>query len=311
MIYAIETSSAIVIHTIRSTDEMHDMKIRNIFTVSPCGTFIFTKCSQEEQINCFRISDGDCVGQIRVPHSLITKKYAVTSISYHPTKNLIAYSIFGSNIHSCLFQLCSDLEPFKQQNDETYLKTENDRRLEYDSFKFHDLQAIQSQDLNDIKSVAIESILSRIDDLFFLAIRSPQHANAKEQLMNMQLILEKFSQESMQQNKDDTIQNMIQNAQGRKENSLSNVTHSISSGSNESKNSKLKSDLIDELRAKAWQMESKNEISAKSIDSESSSSHHTFQIDRISNEKELSNATYSIQSDSDGNQQTKDVTEQI
>lgn len=310
MIYAIETTSGIVIQTIRSTDEMHEMKVRNTFTVSPCGSLIFTKCSQEEKIKCFRITDGDYIDQIRVPHSLITKKYAVTSLNYHPTKNLIAYSILGRNIHSCLFLLCSDQEPFKK-SDETYLQNEIDRHLNSGTFNFQQLQNIQSQDLNlhDIKSFAFESILNRIDDLFLLAIQSPKHADAKGQLMGMQLLLEKFSKTSLQI-KDDTIQSITKSKheiEGNVDIGLSRVVGSISSGSDGSKKSKLKTDLVEELTGKMWQMKNKNTILSKIGDSESSSSRHTFQIEKKKNslqfnEHELSNATYSVQSD--GSQQS-------
>lgn len=117
LIYAIETTSAIIVKTIRFADDYHiTLELRNTFTVSPCGTVIFTKSAHEDQIKCIRISNEEHLGQFRIPISLTTKKYAVTSLCYHPSKDLISCSIFGDTIHSCLFLLCHETEEMSKRH---------------------------------------------------------------------------------------------------------------------------------------------------------------------------------------------------
>lgn len=290
LIYTIETTSAIVIQTIKYTDDIDGMQMRNTFTTSPCGSLVFT--TSADQIKCFRLSDGVCVGQIRIPISLMVKKYAVTSLTYHPTKNVIACSIFGSLIHSCLFLMCNESDrlvverqPFIRNEDDVY---------DHSLAEWRNIQSHELTNVGEIKSSAVESILNRIDDLFFLAIRSPKHMDAKGQLIDMQFLLEKFS--------------LAQESVPERQNVEKASVHEISSGSAGTAESKTNIEILDESTKKIdflqelKAIQKQKKINAKSIDSESSSSRHTFRIDRVaktkkSNGNDLSNATYSIESD--------------
>lgn len=309
LIYAIETTSAIVIQTVKYTDETDIMPMRNTFTMSSCGSLIFTTNCHEDQIKCFRISDGVCVGHIRIPISLMVKKYAVTSLAYHPNKNVIACSIFGSSIRSCLFLMCNETDDDKKER-EPFIRDEEDY-VERDISGWHDLrsQGMMSMSMNEMKPTEFESILNRIDELFFLAIRSPNHMeDAKGQLIDVQSLLHNFSMATLQESPSD------------RRNNEKGSANDMSSRSLQSEQSKTKIEPFGEStktieflqELKALQSSKLIKSNSKAIDSESSSSRHTFQVERkfnsnkksksISNlnekiEADLSNATYSIESD--------------
>lgn len=306
LIYAIETTSAIVIQTVKCTDETDVMPMRNTFTTSPCGSLVFTTNCHEDQIKCFRISDGVCMGQIRIPISLMVKKYAVTSLAYHPSKNVIACSIFGSSIRSCLFLMCNESDDDKKGR-ESFIRDEDD----YNERELSEWRNIRPQDIMSMsegKPAEFESILNRIDELFFLAIRSPNHMkDAKGQLIDVQLLLQKFS---MATSRESPI--------GQR-NDERGSANDISGESLRSGQSKTQIELFGEStkkieflqKLKTVQTEKLLKEKTRGIDSESSSSRHTFQVEKKyssnvklrkskskeNNEADLSNATYSIDSD--------------
>lgn len=272
IIYVIEATSAIVIQTIKVTnEEMISLEIRNTFTVSPCDALIFTKCPKEDQIKCVQITNQEKIGQFRIPISLATRKYTVTSMSYHPTKNLIACTIFGDSISSCLFLMYNDTDGLSKLHETSRL----DEVRNSDGNIFEEMQNIQTLDMfdgNEIKSgPALASILNRIDDLFSIAIQSPKHTNDYGRLNDMHVFLQKIRTDSIQPEVLEPIEQYT--------------------------GTKVMDDSCSDVQS---QFKSKS-----SDESQSNDSHHTFNIEskckQISNiDDELianSNATFSIPSD--------------
>lgn len=309
LVYAIEITSAVVIQTIKYADEGHtSLDTRNTFTVSPCESLLFTKCPSEDQIKCIRVSNEEQFGQMRIPISLATRKYSVTSLTYHPSKNLIACSIFGDVISSCLFVMYNESDVMKKEHDSRY---EDD--LQHDIHALEEWHNGRSQEFGDtaevgIKSIAIDSILNRIDDLFFMAIRSPQQDDT-DQFKEMQQFLEKLRLESPKMLTDGNQRSATTpNGKSDVSNKVEAYLTELSSASGESKKGEPKSNSLFEkpnVRA-SWQLQSTSKVSSKSDDSHSDSSHHTFEVTKPAKQKtqskrsddnEMSNATYSIESD--------------
>lgn len=300
LIYAIETTSAIIVKTIRFADDYHNtLELRNTFTISPCGSLIFTKCAHDDQIKCIRISNEEVMGQFRIPISLTTKQYAVTSLSYHPSKDLIACSIFGDTIHSCLFLLCHETDDINKRQG-SIIQNKDDINWEHDLNTLQQWYNNRSYDMTNIDGVneiALDSILNRIDDLFFMAIRSPKIVSDNDQFKEMQIFFQKMcSKPSQVMPSNDDLQSQDHNQNDEKNSvQLFNDEH------------------IDNTFAKHTQMSFKMKtsanVSSKSTDTQSNSSRHTFNIkkpttlkqtieknaDMQSNESETSNRTFEIQ----------------
>lgn len=255
-------------------DDLIKSEFQNTFTISPCGFLIFTKSPHEDQIKCFRISNEECIGQFRIPLSFIAKKYTVTSLSYHPYKDLIMCTVFGL-IHSCMFLLC----------DERNLTIKNGSDFEGHIRNLQECQTSQSQEV--IKTNEINCILNRIDDLFFMAIRSSVG------FMDMELLLGKLSIDSSIADPVNKFKTIAQNTNGERTNISSNVN------SNESVESENGPRIFDEAKRTA-------NYSSKSIDSQSNSSRYTYQIDKHtkSRRKFKQNYEYELNSQTDLSEQS-------
>ncbi|XP_031640642.1 jouberin-like [Contarinia nasturtii] len=254
LIYVIETTSAVVVRTIKLLSDDHiEPEIHDTFTISPCGSLIFMKSPYENQIKCIRISNEEHVGQFRLPISLITKTYTVTSLSYHPTKDLIACAIFGDLIHSSMFLWCNGVD-----NVSTFdPPNEDDAHTKYDTM-FNSQECYNVKTQETITADGIKSILNRIDDLFFMAVRSSIVEN--DQFKDMELLLHKLSLQSKTMPSDNTI------TKGQSTNDEEEHMFDISNESNGPEIS----------RRQSRQLQSVTNIIPKSIDSNSSK--HTFQI---------------------------------
>lgn len=308
VVYAIETTSAEVIQTIKCTDGGHYLlETRNAFTTSPCASLIFTKCPSEDQIKCIRISNGVQIGQFRIPISLTTRKYSVTSLSFHPSKNLIACSIFGDMISSSLFLFCSEADNVKREHDR-FSRCEDDFKHDFNALEeWPKIQSKKSTTSGGSSSVAFDSILNRIDDLFFMAIRSPKHTEDTDQFREMKLFLQKFQQESPQI-VSERANEQIRQSQNETELERPDRRNEFSSVSVGSKIEQMKNNELLEKRdgRNSWQFRGTTNASAKSDDSHSNASHNTFRVDlqskrdthlKKSDGNDLSNATYSVGSD--------------
>ena len=270
LIYAIETTSAIVVKTIRFADDYHiTLELRNTtFTISPCGSLIFTKSPHEDQVKCIRISNEEIVGQFRIPISLSTKKYSCTSLCYHPSKDLISCSIFGDTIHSCLFLLCHESEEQSKRHG-SVVRCKEEISWEHDLSTLQQWYNNRSQDItNSADDIALDSILSRIDDLFFMAIRSPKSVVDTEQLKDMQTFLQKFDSAQMQRPDDEKASQESQNNKDEQDNIVF-------------LNDGKRNDTIAMPTRLSFQMQSTaNNPSSNSNDTKSNSSRHTFNISK-------------------------------
>lgn len=261
LIYVIETTSAIVVKTMKFlNDDPIKADTRSTFTISPCGSLIFTKSPHENQIKCIRISNEMHAEQFRLPISIITKTYAVTSLSYHPTKDLIACAIFGDLIQSCMFLFCNSVDDANNIGTPS-IQTENNAH-DYDPMmNLQEYYNVQSHDT--INTDGIKSILNRIDDLFFMAVRSSIVEN--DQFKDMELLLQKLSLESK------SMPPNVMQRQGASQSTRTEEEHSMFyDTSNESNGPEYCNQTSRQLQSIG--------NSAKSNDSQSSNSKHTFQI---------------------------------
>lgn len=295
LIYAIETTSAIVVQTIKTTsEEIISLENQNTFTVSPCGSFIFSKCPNDDQVKCIRTSNEEQIGQFRIPISLTTRKYTVTSLNFHPTQNVIACSIFGDQINSCLFLMYNETDATNKQHKTTDRRDED---RDFNSFaELHNNRPLEmfSNDENQSKP-AFVSILNRIDDLFCIAIQSPKHTNDYDRLKEMHAFLQKLRVDSTQSVVCDSIRQFAPlNQANRNECQYSdNIDNSDSTKSKGSEFEKNNSERMQERKM----------FSKSSGESQSNDSCHTFRIETRNKhnskngvDNDISNATYSIQS---------------
>lgn len=316
LIYAIETASAIVIQTMKLLE--NDLKLinnRNIFKISPCGSFIFMNNSVDDQIECYRLSNEEKINQFRLPISLATRKYTITSLSYHPNMNLIACTIFGDSISSSLFMVCHGTDETLQTNRKV-VNYGKDVDLERDLLTLEEWHNMRTNINKNHVSNTFSSILNRIDDLFFMAIQSPKQMNDFEQLKYIQSTIKNLQQTPESQTHEAydselSIHNVNENIvhserKSNKNNEISSVSsnskysyrNSCASGSNEN------ADKIRKIETKI--KENSSEIDIKS-NATSSCSHHTFVL-RTLHEKdkkmqadeivsvEHNNGTYSVSS---------------
>lgn len=328
MIYTIETTSAVVIQTIKYSDHDHNalMEFRHTFTVSPCGSLLFVKSPNEDQLKCIRLSNEEQIAEIRMPISLTTRKYSVTSLAYHPSKNLMVCSIFGDSISASLFFICNDSDTEQsgqQSNDLNEFYGFNDNlNQSYHALdewqKNHEQEFIAATD-NGIKSIAIDSILNRIDDLFFMAIRSPKQneddeggggggGGQNDQFTEVQEFLEKI--------RIDSSESKVNGHRFSIENERRNRDDTESYGNNHSNGPSSHSGDSSRHDSKGYRMLPVTKLNLRSDDaSQSDTSHHTFDVEPMAmkrdtvaipkiddNEHEQSNATFSVQSDSTSNQ---------
>lgn len=191
LIYVIDITSAIVTQTIETAPETRR------FTISPCGTFIFTNGINDDKINYIRILDAKESKHFRLPISLTTRKYLITSLTFHPTKNIIACTLFGSSINFCLYLMYHDNENIHEKS--------IGENLRHDLHSINQWNGLRSKESAIFGSEALEAILHRIDDLFCIAIQSPKHFAEYEQLKQMQMDLEKLQQPLLNLNMDEKV----------------------------------------------------------------------------------------------------------
>lgn len=249
---------------------------------------------------------------------------SVTSLAYHPNKNLMVCSIFGDLINSSLFVLTNAMDTTEQSvqhpfdDAHGFYKLNDNLNQSYHALdqwqRNHEDEFIAATD-DGIKSNAIDSILNRIDDLFCMAIRSPKNNDSNDfggsmdQIKEVQEFLEKIHIESTQSK-------AAQNRPNDTENHDSNGPSCQSSDFSrpDSKGYRMLSASKQNACA-SWQLQSTTNASRAHSDDDSPSdaSHHTFSVEpparnqneivvgRKSDEYELSNATFSIQSVSASN----------
>lgn len=325
LIYTIETTSAVVIQTVKYSDHDHNalLEFRNSFTVSPCGSLLFVKSPNDDQLKCIRLSNEEQIAEIRVPISLTTRKYSVTSLAYHPNKNLMVCSIFGDSISSSLLFMCNeadteqsgqpsnDLNEFCDLNDNL-----NQSYHALDEWQKHHEQEFIAATDKGIKSIAIDSILNRIDDLFFMAIRSPKQTDdgsggrgdggdggVNDQFKEVQEFLEKIRLDSSE-SKVNGHRFAVDDHSDERDNHLNAHSNESSSRSGGDSN---------RHDSKGYRMLPVTKQSARNA-SQSDTSHHTFDVEPSAikqrntvavpkdDDNEPSNATFSVQSDNTSNQ---------
>lgn len=229
LIYVIEATSAIVIQTIHVSNDLQSFSNlieRKIFTISPCGSLIFMNNSQNHEIiECFQLSNEEKIGQYPLPISIATRTFRLTSISCHPTKNLMACTIFGDSITSNLFVLCHEsvkATPSITANSMASTIKHSGEMINSDAL--HTFRSTSDSHTN--ASNAIASILEQIDDLFFMAVQSPSHISDFERLKDMQFTLQKLQISTERRASDHCQTDKLPNSMHTTEASNSDVSYS-------------------------------------------------------------------------------------
>lgn len=174
LIYVIDITSTIVTQTIET-----DLGTSRTFTISPCGTFILTNGRNEDQIKCIRILDAKESTHFRLPISLTTRKYLITSLTFHPTKNIIACTLFGKSMNFCLYLMYHDNRNIHEKSIGENLRFDSTSIDQWNGFRFEESARFGSE--------ALDFFLQRIDDLFRIAIYNPKHFTEYEQLKQVNL----------------------------------------------------------------------------------------------------------------------------
>lgn len=289
ILYVIETTSAVVIQTMQLSDDIQSFpnaSERKLFTISPCGSLIFTNLSHHEKIDCFQLSHAEKIGQFLVPLSIAARSFKVTSIAFHPTMNLMACTVFGDLIDSSIFLAYHDdgkaNMPAKYDKNEFSLASE--------------LYGPRSNVPIISSSNTIASILEQIDHLFFMAVHSPKSINDLERLKKMQTTLQNLQNSTTDRlNKTETLIMKKNHSQANNSDlsSGSNITQLYGRDENESMDQARKAPIHDTLQDCRITVENDAENSTNS-------SKHTFVLETAPLQKQQmsgdGNNTYSIAS---------------
>lgn len=312
LIYVIETTSAIVMQTLNTSIgsglEFSQQK-RSTFNISPCGSKIFTSNSIENRIECINLTNISERNFFHIPVSLATRKMSITSFSYHPQKHLLATGIFGDILNASLYLIAYENETASKTNQmkASDFSFGKDVDLERDLHKleeWHNIRTINNNVDNKFKPNTFDSILNRIDDLFFMAIQTPKHTDDYEQLKDMQSALEKLQRLSQVQiptspNERDAVQTeYIENV---------NEKHKIDLRSHSESSESINIVGTVEHVEKNDQIvffDKKQKRNERKKSNDSKSSHGTFVLNETQNKKankqlsdeDAKDGTYSIQS---------------
>lgn len=300
MIYAVETTTAIVMQSLNSCiDHMVDfsqysLHKRPIFTIAPCGTQIYTNNGIDSRVECINLQNDTDRNNIHIPSSLTTRKMTITMLSYHPNKHLIACSVFGSFLNATLYLIASESVPNTMVMDPTHPNfcfgkdIDLERDLHYLE-EYHNKRAVNDTIGKNLpQSNTVDSILNRIDDLFFIAIQTPKHTDDYEQLKDMQVVLDKL-QPTL-----NTPQTKLQDeaVQGNEMKFKNDSEHSASTN--------IEPIVTYQENEKITFLENDKKLTEKNS-KDSKSSHETFIMDdgtvSTKNKKQISDdGTYSIES---------------
>lgn len=293
LLYVIETTSAVVIQTMQLSNDIPQFpnaSERKLFTISPCGSFIFTNVSHDDKVDCFQLSNEENIGKFLIPSSIAARSFKVTSITYHPTLNLMACTVFGDLIDSSLFLAYHD-------NGKTNMTPKYPQHIDTIDFSVSSgLYGSKSNVPIISSSNTVASILEQIDHLFFMAVQSPKSINDLERLKNMQTTLQNLQNSTADRlNKTETLimEKNLSQANSRALSSGSNMMELRAHVENESKHQANEEPIRNRLQDRRITVNSDAENST-------TSSKHTFVLESAPLQMQQmsvdGNNTYSIAS---------------
>lgn len=184
-IHSLETSSGIIIQSLGGTENLsvHDKNMQTQLAISACGSIIFSTINNEITVwNHFSETKLNTIKLTAQPVNLIEidKNTFISSISIHPKANhLLCCTMYGGSdlkISMFLFNNKSDSitnEVISVHANEFIENTQENERAAVDRWR-----KIRQEIFADDQNIeTFDNILERIDDLFHMAIKSPNHTD--------------------------------------------------------------------------------------------------------------------------------------
>lgn len=189
IIYSIEIISGTVIQSIGEQNAQRT-NVHKPFTLSPCGSHLFT--SNNNAIECWHCLNDKKMAQIQISISLDST--FISSLSYHPNKFLMACSVYGDASNVCMLLLNYENNDLNQMNDSNLSNYDRSNDLDRDLMALERWNCARAKTLYENGNTlhTFNNILNRIDDLFFMAIKSPNRTDDYKQRKQYDKLLEKL-----------------------------------------------------------------------------------------------------------------------
>lgn len=185
LIHSIEITSGIVIQTIGESHVQCSIG-RQTFTVAPCGSMWF-KSIDGAKIGCWNQSNADAVNTLKLP--IVGGRAFISSLIYHPSKLLLACTIYGDTKSTCILLMgCENINGMHQPLQT--IQNDNDHDETVSAY----IEMPSSKKLVPAARTlgTFGNILNRIDDLFALAIKSPNRTDDYKQRKQLEISLQQL-----------------------------------------------------------------------------------------------------------------------
>lgn len=184
-IHCIEITSGIIIQSygeIYSATSPHAMQKHKKFTVSACGSLVFN--AQNAKILCWNYLNEQKCGELHIPPTSVESNTFISTMDYHPNLLLMVSSIYGENNNTSICLMSYENDDNKSLHDINITSDYNvENELEQDLLALERWHRIRQNVLeNDEKAInTFDKIIDRIDNLFNIAIKKPNHTDDYKQ----------------------------------------------------------------------------------------------------------------------------------
>lgn len=185
LIDCLDIASQIILNTIDMAD--HDQHIKNKFTISPCGSAIYT--IQWDTILMYNILSGSLQSSFKIPYVKHRKSY-ISHLDYHPKLFLLSAAVYGLNGGVVLLSHTSENYSI-ENHDEVFHRNGSDDRWTLIKDHVHP----QSSEL-------LGNIIQRIDDILHQQPHS-KHKNETDDLKKKNIADKKRSDEKSECDQND------------------------------------------------------------------------------------------------------------
>lgn len=291
-IHSVETTSGIVIQSIGGDQSCAG---RQTFTFSSCGSLLF-KSSGAGKILCWNQLNDEHVNTLKLP--IAGGRTFISSLVYHPSTFLLVCTVYGDTNGACMLILSHEINQMNALPVQTFQNDEH-----HDDGTIEQKLCIEDESSKAIMPAAktfgtFVNILSRIDDLFALAMKRPNCTDDYKQRKQMEISLQQLKApiqlmssdvNGSDQAIDTTISSEAENDAKPMRNVLPQMIDASDSNSTHSNNTFTL------------------EKATKSDNDDEANDDHTFNVE---NSDENSNATFEIENErlkSPGRSNTADV----
>lgn len=170
-INCLDTSSEIVLNNIGSIDD--DQNVKNKFTISPCGSTIYT--IQWDTILIYNILSGTLQSSFKIPYVKHQKCYYINHLDYHPKLFLLSAAVYGVNGGVVLLSHKSEGYSMDIQNHKVSVHQES----------LDDRWMLLKNNVNPKSSELLGNIIQRIDDILH---QPQQHKNETDDFKKQNIV---------------------------------------------------------------------------------------------------------------------------